>query len=146
MQIHFTKYCTGQEMPCGKEEYVEVDRPNETEVLCNQVMKGTLFGFLQVDIHIPDELIDKFSEFCPLFVVDSIQSNPSHMREYQTKTSPKTIRGTKKILRVTRTEKILLYLPMLKWYLNHGLQVTAIHKYLKYEPDWPFSWFLEYVR
>ena len=26
-----------------------------------------------------------------------------------------------------------------------GLKVTAIHKYLKYEPGWPFSWFPEEV-
>ena len=81
-------YCSEQEMPCRKEEYIEVDRPNDMEELCNQVMKGTLFGFLQVNIHIPGELIDKFSEFCPLFVVDSIpdESIPSHMKEYQTRT------------------------------------------------------------
>ena len=29
----------------------------------------------------------------------------------------------------------------MKWYLNHGLKVTAIHKYLKYNSGKPFSWF-----
>ena len=43
------------------------------------------------------------------------------------------IRGTKKLLGVTRATEILLYNPMLKWCLNHGLKETAIHKYLKYE-------------
>ena len=77
-------YCSGQEMPCGKEQYVGVDQPNDMEELYNQVMNGELFGFLQVDIHIPDELIDKFSEFCPLFVMDSIPDEliPSLMHEY----------------------------------------------------------------
>ena len=77
--------CSGQEMPCGKEQHVEVDQRYDTEELCNQAMKGTLFGFLQVDIHVPDELTDKFSEFCLLFVVDSVpdESIPSSMREYQ---------------------------------------------------------------
>ena len=36
-------YCSGQEMPCGKEQYVEVDQPNDTEELCNQIMSGELF-------------------------------------------------------------------------------------------------------
>ena len=72
-------------MPCGKEEYVEVDRPNDTDELCNQAMSSELFGFFQVDIYVSDELIDKFSE---LFVMDSILDEliPSHMREYQAKT------------------------------------------------------------
>ena len=34
---------------------------------------------------------------------------------------------------------------MLKWYLNHGLKVTAIHKYLKYQSGKLFSWFPEEV-
>ena len=107
-------------------------------------MSGGLFRFLQIDIHILDELINKFSEFCPLFILDRIpdESIPSHMLEYQTRTGRKTICGTKKLLCAT---KILLYSPMLKWYISHGLKVTAIHKYLKYESSQPFSWFLEKV-
>ena len=34
------------------------------EELCNQVMRGELFGFLQVDIHVPDYSKERFSEFC----------------------------------------------------------------------------------
>ena len=64
-------------------------------------MKGELFRFLQVDIHIPNELIDKFSEFCLLFIVDTIAEEliPRHMKEYQERTERKMIPGTKKILR-----------------------------------------------
>ena len=49
--------------------------------LCNKVMNRKLFGFFQVDTHAPDELTDKFSEFCLLFVVDSIPEEliPGHM-------------------------------------------------------------------
>ena len=127
MQICFTyTYCSRQEMPYGKKEDVEVDQPNDMAELCNQVNNVELFGFLQVDIHIPDKLINKFSKFCPLFIMDSIPDKliPSHMKEYQTRTGRKTIRGTKKLLGVTSAKKILLYSPMLKWYLNHGLKVT----------------------
>ena len=75
-------------MPCSKEEYVEVDQPYDMGELCNQVMRRELFRFLQVDIHIQDEFINKFSKFWPLLVVDSILDEliPSHMREYQTRT------------------------------------------------------------
>ena len=75
-------------MPCNKEQYIEVDQPYDTEELCNQIMDTEGFRFLQVDIHFPDELIDKFSEFCSLFVMDSIPDKliPSHMHEYQTRT------------------------------------------------------------
>ena len=44
-----------------------------------------------------------------------------------------------------KAEKILLYSPLLKWYLNHGLQVTKIHKYVSYTSSRPFAWFPEEV-
>ena len=55
---------------------MKVERPKDPEVvqeLCNQVMKGAIFGFLQVDIHFPDDSKERFSEFCLfLFIVDTI--------------------------------------------------------------------------
>ena len=44
-----------------------------------------------------------------------------------------------------KAEKILLYSPLLKWYLNHGLQVTKIHRCISYTPGTPFKWFPEEV-
>ena len=89
-------------MPCGKEEYVETSLKESCKELCDQVLRGELFGFLQVDIHVPDELIDKFSEFCLLFIVDTIPNKliPRHMHEYQESTGQKAIQGTQKLLGV----------------------------------------------
>ena len=140
-------YCSGQEMPCGKEQYFEVEDPTAVEDLCNAVLNGNLFGYLQVDIQVPEQLKDKFREFSPLFMVDSIAKDlvPAHMKEYQEKTNRKTLPEAKKLLGVLRAKKILLYTPLLKWYLEHGLKVTGIYKYLSYTPGKPFSWFPEEV-
>ena len=56
-------------------------------------MKDELFGFLQVDIHIPDELLEKFSEFSPLFVTEEVPEDqiPQHMKDYQERTGRSTI-------------------------------------------------------
>ena len=70
---------------------------------------------------------------------------PEHMKIYQADTGRKTIKGTKKLLGVRRASKILLYTPVLKWYLNHGLKVTGIYKYLKYTTSRPFASFPEEV-
>ena len=139
-------YCSGQKMPCGKGEYVEIENPKDSGAikdLCDKVMKDELFGFLQVDTHVPDELLEKFNEFSPLFIVDSIPKEqiPQHMKDYQERTGRSMIRGTKKLLGVNGATDILLYTQMLKWYFSHGLTVTAIHKYLKYVSRKPFSWF-----
>ena len=51
------------------------------------------------------------------------------------------MKGTKKLLSVMKTKKILLYTPLIKWYLHHGSRLTAV----EYEPRKSFSWFPEEV-
>ena len=55
------------------------------------VLKGNVFGFAQVDIEVPDELYDKFSEISPLFVVQEIPDRdiPQEMKIYKKKTRRK---------------------------------------------------------
>ena len=86
-------------------------------------------------------MLEKFSEFFPLFIVDEVPEDqfPQHMKDYQERTGRKAIIGIKKLLGVMRSTEILLYTPMLKRYLEHDLKVIAIHKYLKYESGKPFS-------
>ena len=65
--------------------------------LCDKVLVDELFGFVLVDIHLPDELLEKFSEFSPLFIIDEVPKEqiPQHMKDYQEKTGRSMIRGTK---------------------------------------------------
>ena len=44
-----------------------------------------------------------------------------------------------------KAEKILLYTPLIEWYLSHGLRLTAVYYLIEYEPGIPFSWFPEEV-
>ena len=66
----------------------------------------------------------------PLFVVQEIPDRdiPEEMKIYQEKTYRKTVKGTKKLLSVMKAKKILLYTPLIKWYLQHGLRLTAVHQ------------------
>ena len=61
------------------------------------VLKGKVFGFAQVDIEVPVELYDKFSEMPPLFFVQEIPDCdiPEEMKIYKEKTGRKTVKGTK---------------------------------------------------
>ena len=47
------------------------------------------------------------------------------------------MKGTKKLLGVMKAKKILLYTTLIKWYLQHGLRLTAVHQLAKYEPGMP---------
>ena len=139
-------FCSGQEMPCGKEKVFRCDPEEKNEIIKN-VLNDKLFGFFEVDIEVPEQKRKRFSEFCPLFVISEVPEDqiPQHMKDYKINTGRKMIKNNKKLLGVMKTEKILLYSPLLKWYLNHGLQVTKIHRYISYISGRPFKWFPEEV-
>ena len=139
-------FCSGQEMPCGKEKVFKCNTEEKDEIIQN-VLNDKLFGFFEVDIEVPEQKRKRFSEFCPLFVISEVPEDqiPQHMKDYKINTGRKMIKNNKKLLGVMKAEKILLYSPLLKWYLNHGLQVTKIHRYISYTSGRPFKWFPEEV-
>ena len=67
------------------------------------------------------------------------------MEQYRKATGRKENKNSRKLLGVMKAKKILLYTPLLKWYLEHGLKVTAYHQLLLYKPGRPFDWFPEEV-
>ena len=83
----------------------------------------------------------------PLFVFQEIldRNIPQEIKIYKEKTGRKAVKGTKKLLGVIKAKKILLYTPVIEWYLQHGLRLTAVHQLIEYEPGMPFSWFPEEV-
>ena len=139
-------FCSGQEMPCGKEKVFSErsqrsQRSEAKDKLIQKVLNDKLFGFFQVDIEVLEQLWNHFSEFSPLFILSEVPEDqiPQHMHAYKINTGRKKIKNNKKLLGVMKAEKILLYSPLLKWYLNHGLQVTKIHKYISYTSGRPFK-------
>ena len=108
-----------QDFPCGKEKLTKVPTPeakHNLEVLARGVQDGSLFGFAQViDIEVPEDLIEKFSEMSPLFVVQEIPDEqiPEHLHEYLWETGRKRIPGTRKLCGLMKATRILLFTPLL---------------------------------
>ena len=104
-------YCSDDAIPCGKDTLVVNKKPYDQKKKIakfpKDVLKGNVFGFAQVDIEVPDELYDKFSEMPPLFVVQEIPdcAIPEEMKIYKEKTERKTVKGTKKLLGVMKAKK-----------------------------------------
>ena len=77
-------------MRCGKDTLVVNKKPFDQKRIAKfskDVLKGNIFGFAQVDIEVPDELYDKFSEMAPLFAAQQIPDRdiPEKMKIYQKK-------------------------------------------------------------
>ena len=46
---------------------------------------------------------------------------------------------------VLSAKKILLYAPLLRWYLEHGAVITNVYRMIDYQPTKIFTWFVEQV-
>ena len=100
----------------------------ETQLL-DEVRNGSLFGAVEVDIHVPDELKQKFSEMTPIFknVDISLDDIGPHMKAFaqQHECMPRPRRA---LIGSYRGDKILLATPLLQFYLEQGLVVTKVYQ------------------
>ena len=62
------------------------------------------------------------------------------MQNYHTKNNIPFNKG-KKLIGSYFGKEILLYSPLLKWYLQHGLVITKFHCAIKYTPEYAFKEF-----
>ena len=144
-------YCSGDVMPYGKDTLVVNKKLFDQKRIVKfskDVLKGNVLGFAQVDIEVPEQLYHKFSEMLPLFVFQEIPDRdiPEEMKIYKEKTGRKTVKGTKKFLGLVKAKKdSFVHPPLIEWYLNHGLRLTAVHQLIEFESGMPFSWFPEEV-
>ena len=137
-----------KEMPCGPGFVKSYDNPEAyARVFPQFLWTEEWFGFAEVDIEVPEELWSEFEEFPPLFINRGVPDSavPQHMHDYLQQSGRKRFPEQKKLLGVMSAKKILLYAPLLAWYLNQGLKLTAVYRTIDYEPREIFSWFVNEV-
>ena len=137
-----------KEMPCGPGFVQSYDNPEATALIFPQLLyTKKWFGFAEVDIEVPEELWPEFEEFPPLFINRGVPDSavPQHMHDYLRQSGRKRFPEQPKLLGVMSAKKILLYAPLLAWYLNRGLKLTAVYRTIDYEPREIFSWFVNEV-
>ena len=135
-----------REMPCGKERVVYYEGEYQKDgapVLTHRLKEGSWFGFAEVDIEIPKPLHPKFEEMCPFFYNKAVpvEAVPEHMLKYLRDTGRK--RGDdRKLMGVLSAKRMLVYAPLLLWYVNHGAVITKVYRTIDYKPprSFPGSW------
>ena len=105
------------------------------------------FGFAEADIEVPRELWGKFEEFPPFFINQAVldEGVPQHMKDYLRDSGRTRFPDQKKLLGVLSAKKMLIYAPLLQWYLNRGLNITAVYRTIDYMPQKIFNWFVQEV-
>ena len=120
-------------------------RMTEHELLRN-VLEGSMFGVIEIDIKVPENLKAHFEEMPPIFKNVTIQEQDigDHMKEFL-RASNKTFKDTRYLIGSMFATKILLITPLLRWYIKHGLVVTKVHQFVEFNPKRAFSPFEQSV-
>lgn len=107
---------------------------------------GTWFGFAEVEIEIPEALWPKFDEMCPFFINKEVPAEavPEHMLKYVKQTGWTRGKG-RKLMGALSAERMLVYAPLLQWYVDHRAVITTVHRKINYQLKNIFLWFVEQV-
>ena len=116
------------------------------EQILQAVCQQTLFGLVEVDIHVPEDKWEMFKEISPIFCTSLIKPEQfgDHMKQHVVK-EQLSERPRKLLVGGMRATKIYVASELLKWYLEHGLKVTHIYQVIEYTPKRCFKEFMEEV-
>ncbi|KAG2883864.1 hypothetical protein PC117_g25932 [Phytophthora cactorum] len=117
-------WALGNDMPCGRLTTIEA-YPD----IVDDIKNDKIFGFLECDIQTPEHLKQYFGEMTPILkntLIDCTDENSIGKHIYF-------------------GEKILIYTPLLKWYLSHGMETTKTYSFIKASSHKAFAPFMEAV-
>ena len=130
----------------------------ESDIL-ESVVNEDFFGMLEVDIRIPNDWNETkyqphtnlspreyYDEFAPLFVTAELPFSclGTHMTDYAIKHNlPQTPRTL--LVEGLRVKTLILFSPLVKWYIEEGLVITRVHEVIEYSKQKCFSNFVDFV-
>ncbi|EGZ24969.1 hypothetical protein PHYSODRAFT_326017 [Phytophthora sojae] len=136
-------WALGNEMPCGRLTTVEAYTG-----IVDDIVNDKIFGFLECDIRTPEHLKPYFSEMTPIFKNTLIDCSDrsvigQHMFEYNEERKQSRAKPARKLIGSYFGEKILIYAPLLKWYISHGMEITKTYSFIKASSHKAFAPFME---
>ena len=112
--------------------------------LLEGIKKGKHFGYVQCDIEVPENLRANFSNFPPIFKKTLVSKNDigdlmkSYAEEEGTMSQPR-----KMLISSFTLQNGTLIAPLLLFYVQLGLVVTKIHRFVEYTPKKCFNSFVQ---
>jgi len=135
-------WCLGNVMPCGRLTTIE-----PYDDIVDDIKSDKVFGFLECDIETPEHLKDYFSEMTPIFKNTEIEPTEEiigkHMYDYNQTRGKNMSKASRKLIGSYFGKQILIYTPLLKWYLEHGMVITKTYSFIKANAHKAFKPFME---
>ena len=119
-------------------------RPLSEEQLLQKIIDGRLFGYVQCDIEVPEQLRDNFSNFPPIFkdTVVSRDDIGNLMKKYAEKEGIMPQPRRMLISSFILTNGTIIT-PLFLFYLKLGLVCRKIHRFVQYIPRKCFGNFVQ---
>ncbi|KAG2960576.1 hypothetical protein PC118_g22437 [Phytophthora cactorum] len=138
-------WALGNEMPCGRLTTVEA-----YDGIIDDIKADKVFGFLECDIRTLEHHKQYFGEMTPIFknvLIDCTNESVigKHMFDYNEARKQSRANPARKLIGSYFGEKILIYTPLLKWYLSHGMEITKTYCFIKASSHKAFAPFMEAV-
>ena len=119
-------------------------RPLSFENLLSRIRKGELFGYVQSDLRVPENLREKFESFPPnsknIFVSRSDIGDfiKKHAEENKLMTQPRRM-----LISGFHLINGTIITPLLNFFLDLGLECDRIYRFVQYTPMKSFNSFVQ---
>ena len=125
-------------------EHFPYRRSLATEQLLEEIKEGKLFGYVQCDIEVPENLRANFANFPPKFKNTLVSK--SDIRDLMKNYAEEEIllfQPRKMLISSFTLQNGTLITPLLIYYLQLGLVCTKIHRFVEYTPKKCFNSFVQ---
>jgi hypothetical protein len=126
-------------MPCGKLNFIETND-------FKYVTSNDFFGFLEVDIEVPENKYEYFGEMCPIF--KNIEYSQDVCGDYTKNLAlklNKKLSKSRKLIGALKATKILVKSTRLRWLIQHGCEITKLYGVIQAKPGRVFKDFMDWV-
>ena len=125
-------------------EHFPYRRSLATEQLLEEIKKGKLFGYVQCDIEVLENLRANFANFPPMFKNTSVSKSDFGVLMKDYAEEERLLSHPRKMLISSFTlQNGTLITPLLLFYLQLGLVCTKIHRFVEYTPKKCFNSFVQ---
>ena len=110
-------------------------RPLSFENLLSRIRKGELFGYVQCDLRVPENLREKIESFPPIFknIFVSRSDVGDFMKNYAAENKLMT-QIRRMVISSFHLINGTIITPLLNFYLDHGLESDRIYRFVQYIP------------
>ena len=101
-----------------------------------RIHEDKLFGYVQCDLEVPEELCERFANFPPIFKICDVgrENIGKFLLDYSERIAL-LLKPQRMLLSSYKLNNGIVIIPLLKYYLKLGLGCTKIHRFLDYIPQ-----------